>query len=167
MSTKIELTFLVADDHPLFRAAVIQVLRESFADLRIVEAASASSLDAGLEGTPQVDLVLLDLTMPGTKGFSALLRIRGKHPDVPVIVISSNDQPRVIQRARQFGAAAFIPKASPPALIHDAIAQVLEGGSWFPPITVASSKEDEELAEKLAQLTPQQFKVLLLSLIHI
>ena len=102
MSTKIELTFLVADDHPLFRAAVIQVLRESFADLRIVEAASASSLDAGLEGTPQVDLVLLDLTMPGTKGFSALLRIRGKHPDVPVIVISSNDQPRVIQRARQF-----------------------------------------------------------------
>jgi len=161
MSTKIELTFLVADDHPLFRAAVIQVLRESFADLRIVEAASASFLDAGLEGTPQVDLVLLDLTMPGTKGFSALLRIRGKHPDVPVIVISSNDQPRVIQRARQFGAAAFIPKASPPALIHDAIAQVLEGGSWFPPITVASSKEDEELAEKLAQLTPQQFKVLL------
>ena len=105
--------------------------------------------------------MLLDLTMPGTKGFSALLRIRGKHPDVPVIVISSNDQPRVIQRARQFGAAAFIPKASPPALIHDAIAQVLEGGSWFPPITVASSKEDEELAEKLAQLTPQQFKVLL------
>ncbi|MFT4191251.1 MAG: response regulator transcription factor [Comamonas sp.] len=161
MSAKPRLTFLVADDHPLFRAAVIQVLREAIVDLDIVEAASASSLEAGLEEGRQFDLVLLDLMMPGAKGFSALLALRGKCPDVPVVVISSNDHAQVVQRARQFGAAAFIPKASPPALIHTAITEVLEGGSWFPPVSVALSKEDEELAGRLAQLTPQQFKVLL------
>ena len=127
---------LVVEDQGSVRAALVAELRR--AGVSDIFEAPAGQAALHLFKTHRPDLVLLDLTMPGTKGFSALLRIRGKHPDVPVIVISSNDQPRVIQRARQFDAAAFIPKASPPALIHDAIAQVLEGGSWFPPITVAS-----------------------------
>lgn len=106
---------------------------------------------------PEVELVLLDLSMPGIRGFSALLHVRGEYPDVAVVVISSNDHPRVIRRAQQFGAAGFIPKSAP----AEAIANVLDGGSWFPPMAAERSEADAELVVRLAQLTPQQFRVLL------
>ncbi|WP_027013734.1 response regulator [Comamonas composti] len=157
----LEPTLLVADDHPLFRAAVIHVLRESMPGARVLEAASAATLGSCLEQHPQADLVLLDLSMPGTRGFSALLHVRGEYPEIPVIVISSNDHPRVIRRAQQFGAVGFIPKSSPAESIAAAIATVLDGGSWFPPMAAESSDADAALAAKLAQLTPQQFRVLM------
>ena len=154
-------TILVADDHPLFRAAVIHALREALPGATVVEAASAASLGQGLDARPDADLVLLDLTMPGAHGFSALLHVRGEHPEVPVVVISSNEHPRVIRRAQQFGAAGFIPKSSPAETIGEAVAAVLDGGAWFPPLTVERSEQDAALAARLAQLTPQQFRVLL------
>lgn len=152
---------LVADDHPLFRNAVIHVLRATVPGVRVIEAASASSLGQALAQRPDVDLVLLDLTMPGAHGFSALMHVRGEHPEVPVVVISSNDHPRVIRRAQQFGAAGFIPKSSPAESIGTAVGAVLDGGTWFPPLTAARSEADATLAARLAQLTPQQFRVLL------
>lgn len=154
-------TLLVADDHPLFRAAVIHVLREQLPDFQTLEAASTSSLSSLLSEHPEVQLVLLDLAMPGARGFSALLHVRGEYPQVPVVVISSNDHPRVIRRAQQFGAAGFIPKSAPAETMGVAIAAVLEGGSWFPAMAAERSLADAELAARLAQLTPQQFRVLL------
>lgn len=152
---------LVADDHPLFRAAVLHALRAAMPGADVVEAASAPALGQALLAHPQADLVLLDLTMPGARGFSALLHVRGEHPQVPVVVISSNDHPRVIRRAQQFGAAGFIPKSAPAEAIGEAVAAVLDGGGWFPPMAAERSEADAELAAKLAQLTPQQFRVLL------
>lgn len=152
---------LVADDHPLFRAAVLHALRAAMPAVTVVEAASAPALGESLRAYPQADLVLLDLTMPGARGFSALLHVRGEHPQVPVVVISSNDHPRVIRRAQQFGAAGFIPKSAPAEAIGEAVAAVLDGGAWFPPMAAERSEADAELAAKLAQLTPQQFRVLL------
>lgn len=154
-------TILVADDHPLFRTAVIHALREALPGATVAEAASAASLGQSLDARPDTDLVLLDLTMPGAHGFSALLHVRGEHPEVPVVVISSNEHPRVIRRAQQFGAAGFIPKSSPAETIGEAVAAVLEGGAWFPPLTAERSEQDAALAARLAQLTPQQFRVLL------
>ncbi|UOB05574.1 LuxR C-terminal-related transcriptional regulator [[Acidovorax] ebreus] len=154
-------TLLVADDHPLFRAALIQVLHERFAPLQTLEAASAATLGQALQDHPEVELVLLDLAMPGARGFSALLHVRGEYPQVPVVVISSNDHPRVIRRAQQFGAAGFIPKSAPAEDMGAAIRAVLAGGSWFPPMAAERSEADAALAAKLAQLTPQQFRVLL------
>lgn len=154
-------TLLVADDHPLFRAALIQVLHERFAPLQTLEAASAATLGQALQDHPEVELVLLDLAMPGARGFSALLHVRGEYPQVPVVVISSNDHPRVIRRAQQFGAAGFIPKSAPAEDMGAAIRAVLDGGSWFPPMAAERSEADAALAAKLAQLTPQQFRVLL------
>lgn len=154
-------TLLVADDHPLFRAALIQVLHERFAPLQTLEAASAATLGQALQDHPDVELVLLDLAMPGARGFSALLHVRGEYPQVPVVVISSNDHPRVIRRAQQFGAAGFIPKSAPAEDMGAAIRAVLDGGSWFPPMAAERSEADAALAAKLAQLTPQQFRVLL------
>jgi DNA-binding NarL/FixJ family response regulator len=154
-------TILVADDHPLFRAAVLHALRAAMPRATVLEAASAGQLGDLLDATPDADLVLLDLTMPGARGFSALLHVRGARPEVPVVVISSNDHPRVIRRAQQFGAAGFIPKSSPAEAIGEAVASVLDGGTWFPAITAERSEEDARLAARLAQLTPQQFRVLL------
>jgi DNA-binding NarL/FixJ family response regulator len=152
---------LVADDHPLFRAAVTQVIRVSFPEFEVLEASSASSLGEALAQHPQIELVLLDLTMPGTHGFSALLHVRGEHPHLPVVVISSNDQPRVVRRAQQFGASGFISKSAPAQAITQAIRAVLEGETAFPPVDAERSDADAELATRLAQLTPHQFKTLL------
>jgi DNA-binding NarL/FixJ family response regulator len=154
-------TILVADDHPLFRAAVLHALRQAMPAAAVLEASSATMLVGVLEANPEVDLVLLDLTMPGARGFSALLHVRGARPEVPVVIISSNDHPRVVRRAQQFGAAGFIPKSAPAEAIGDAVATVLEGGTWFPAIAAERSEEDARLAAQLAQLTPQQFRVLL------
>ena len=156
-----EPTFLVADDHPLFRAALVQVLREHFAHYRIVEATSAQTVGSAMQEHPEIELVLLDLAMPGARGFSSLLHLRGEYPEIPVVVISSNEHPRVIRRGQQFGAAGFIPKSAPAEEMAGAIETVLEGGSWFPPMAAARSEADAALAAKLAQLTPQQFRVLL------
>ena len=156
-----EPTLLVADDHPLFRAAVLHVLHGRLPQFRTLEAASAATLGQMLAEHPEIELVLLDLSMPGTRGFSALLHVRGEYPELPVVIISSNDHPRVIRRAQQFGAAGFIPKSAPAEAMGEAIEAVLEGGSWFPPMAAERSEADAELAAKLAQLTPQQFRVLL------
>ena len=154
-------TLLVADDHPLFRAAIIGLLRERFAPFQTLEAASAATLGQALSEHPDVELVLLDLSMPGAHGFSALLHVRGEYPQVPVVVISSNDHPRVIRRAQQFGAAGFIPKSAAAEDMALAIQTVLDGGSWFPAMAAERSEADAALAARLAQLTPQQFRVLL------
>ena len=152
---------LVADDHPLFRAAVLHALRESLPGVQVVEAATASALAPALAAHPEIELVLLDLTMPGARGLSSLVWLRGEWPQIPVVVISSNDHPRTIRRAQQFGAAGFIPKSSPAESIGAAVTAVLDGGTWFPPLTVERSEADAALASKLAQLTPQQFRVLM------
>lgn len=152
---------LVADDHPLFRAAVIQVIRGRFAEHAVLEASSANSLSAALAAHPEIELVLLDLMMPGTHGFSALLHVRGEHPQLPVVVISSNDHPRVIRRAQQFGASGFISKSASADQIAQALSDVLEGDTAFPSMEVELSEADAELAARLAQLTPHQFKTLL------
>ncbi|CAM4351231.1 MAG: response regulator transcription factor [Comamonas sp.] len=154
-------TFLVADDHPLFRAALIQMLRERFALYKIVEAASAQTVGAAMQDHPEIELVLLDLAMPGARGFSSLLHVRGEYPEVPVVVISSNEHPRVIRRAQQFGAAGFIPKSASADDMAAALLAVLDGDNWFPSMAAERSEADAALAAKLAQLTPQQFRVLL------
>ncbi len=152
---------LVADDHPLFRAAVLHALREEIDVGQTLEVASVSALTEALAVHPDVDLVLLDLTMPGARGFSSLVWLRGERPDIPVIVISSNDHPRVIRRAQQFGAAGFIPKSAPAEAIRTAVTAVMGGDTCFPPLAAERSERDAQLAARLARLTPQQFRVLL------
>lgn len=152
---------LIADDHPLFRAAVGQALKELLGDDRPLEASSFRTLEDTLMQNADVELVLLDLHMPGARGFSSLVSLRGEWSDIPVIIISSNDHPRTIRRAQQFGASGFIPKAAPVQHMMDAIRAVMAGGTWFPPLTADKSADDARLATRLAQLTPQQVRVLM------
>ncbi|HET7267291.1 MAG TPA: response regulator transcription factor [Oleiagrimonas sp.] len=154
--------FLVADDHPMFRSAVAQALQAELQGARILEAASQSALEAVLQAEPDVELILLDLMMPGTVGFSSLLWLRSEYPDLPVLVISSNDRPRTVRRAQQFGAAGFISKAAPVDKLGEAVRAVLDGELWFEGGQAERSEHDAELAARLAQLTPRQFRVLML-----
>jgi RNA polymerase sigma factor (sigma-70 family) len=158
---------IVADDHPMFRAAMLHAIDGMVAAGGVIEVASQSALDAAVEAAPQIDLVLLDLTMPGALGFSSLVRLRSERPEVPLIVISSNDHPRTVRRAQQFGAAGFVSKAAPAQTLREAVRAVMAGGTWFmlAQATLAQaerSEQDEQLAANLAQLTPQQFRVLML-----
>ncbi|WP_430390946.1 LuxR C-terminal-related transcriptional regulator [Dyella sp. 20L07] len=155
-------TILVADDHPMFRAAILHALRESLPDGRMIEVASHSALEAALAAESVIDLVLLDLTMPGAMGFSSLVLLRGERPEVPVIVCSSNDHPRTVRRAQQFGAAGFVSKSAPVGVLGEAAREVLAGGGWFSVEKAERSEQDAQLAANLAQLTPQQLRVLML-----
>lgn len=157
--------FVIADDHPLFRGALRQTLETGFAAAAIAEAGSLEEVTAALEAADETDLVLLDLAMPGVRGFSGLMYLRAQYPSVPVVVVSANEEPSTIRRCMNFGAAGFIPKSLPRDAIRAAIAAVLGGGTWIPPgVDLTSPGEDEAaaMAARLSTLTPQQVRVLMM-----
>ncbi|WP_263264020.1 response regulator transcription factor ErdR [Pseudomonas sp. RIT-PI-S] len=155
---------LIADDHPLFRSALRQALTLGLGpSARVSEAESIAELEARLAQKDDWDLVLLDLNMPGAYGFSGLVLLRGQYPQVPVVMISAQDEPSVVVRAREFGASGFIPKSSSLEVIQEAVQAVLQGDDWWPaqafePVEV--SAQARAAGEGLASLTPQQFRVL-------
>lgn len=155
---------LIADDHPLFRSALQQALTLGLgSDAHLVEVASIAELEARLNEKRDWDLVLLDLNMPGAYGFSGLVLLRGQYPQIPVVMVSAQEEAAVVQRSREFGASGFIPKSSPLETIQDAVRAVLDGDAWWPPQAeeaAALSEEVRAASEGLASLTPQQFRVL-------
>lgn len=155
---------LIADDHPLFRSALQQALSMGLgAEAHLVEVASIAELEARLNEKRDWDLVLLDLNMPGAYGFSGLVLLRGQYPQIPVVMVSAQEEAAVVQRSREFGASGFIPKSSPLETIQLAVRAVLDGDVWWPPqLEEASALSDEvrAVSEGLASLTPQQFRVL-------
>lgn len=156
--------FIVADDHPLFRAALTQALRQVASQAEIVEADSMEATNEVVARHPDADLILLDLHMPGAHGFSGLIQLRGQTPDIPVAVVSSSEEPYVVRRAIDYGASGFIPKSASLDVIAEAIGEILEGEVWLPTdIAEAmgeSSEDESRFAEAIASLTPQQFRVL-------
>jgi len=155
----------IADDHPLFRGALREAVNGLFRDAEIAEAGSFDEIVKLLEQGSELDLILLDLAMPGVRGFSGLMYLRAQYPSVPVIVVSANDDPAVIRRCMDFGASGFIPKTLGIEPIRDAIAAVLKGGVWTPPdvdLHTAADAEAVALMARLAALTPQQVRVLMM-----
>jgi DNA-binding NarL/FixJ family response regulator len=124
--------FVIVDDHPLFRGALRAALTGPYASAEIAEAGSFDEVSAILERLSDVDLVLLDLAMPGVRGFSGLMYLRAQYPNVPVVVVSGSDDPVVIRRCMDFGASGFIPKTLAVEDMREAIAAVLAGGVWTP-----------------------------------
>lgn len=158
-------TIIVADDHPLFRAALTQALRQIVPGAELVEVDSFASLDRVVAERSDVDLVLLDLHMPGTQGFSTLIFLRNAHPELPVIVVSGHDEPAIMQRALDFGASGYVPKSSSLSVMTHALQHVLAGGVWAPPQIADAPEQDAQdraLAQRIASLSPQQFKVFMM-----
>ena len=161
-------SLLIADDHPLFRAALKQAARDALGAVELFEGDSLDAVLALLDAQPQVDLVLLDLHMPGNHGLAGLATVRAQFPGVAVIVVSANDDPRVVRRALDHGAAGYLPKSAGLDELRDAIRTVLACETWLPATLRASvaraqsAPADADHASRLANLSPQQFRVLAL-----
>lgn len=155
--------FIIADDHPLFRHAMVQTLKSHFSDSDVVEAEDMQSLQQAISQNPDADLILLDLDMPGSHGFSGLAFISGHYPETPVIIVSANEQASIIHRSIEHGAAGFLPKSSPPELIGAAINQILMGELWLPadlpPANMVEDNPQAKTAEIISSFTPQQYRV--------
>jgi DNA-binding NarL/FixJ family response regulator len=156
---------LIADDHPLMVGGLRQAVLAAAPDAEITIAHDFDSMVAALDASPDTDLVLLDLTMPGVRGFSGLLFLRSQRPATPIIVVSGNEERAVIRHCMEFGAAGFIPKTNSLDTMRAAIAQVLDGGRWTPPdfdLSSAPNGQSSAMARRLASLTPQQIRVLMM-----
>jgi DNA-binding NarL/FixJ family response regulator len=143
-------------------------LREAVSGQLKADVAEAGTFDETveiLERGGEVDLVLLDLSMPGARGFSGLMYLRAQYPGVPVAVVSANDDPAIIRRCMDFGASGFIPKTLGVDSMRGAVSRILNGGVWTPPDVDLSARSDAEAAElmaRMATLTPQQVRVLMM-----
>jgi DNA-binding NarL/FixJ family response regulator len=156
---------LIADDHPLFRGALRQAVNGLFDRVDVAEAGTFEEIAAFLERGDDVDLILLDLRMPGVRGFSGLMYLRAQYPQLPIVVVSANDDPAVIRRCIEFGASGFIPKTLGIEAMRQAVARVLDGGVWTPPDIDLRGSPDAEagaMIARLSTLTPQQVRVLMM-----
>jgi DNA-binding NarL/FixJ family response regulator len=156
---------IIVDDHPLFRDALKQTLTSAFLGIVIAEAGTLEAVSDTLASDRDFDLVLLDLKMPGVQGFSGLVFLRAQYPAVPIVVISASEEPHIIRRALDLGASGYIPKSASAETMRRALAVLLDGGIWTPEIAAVETSPDSEadrLARRLATLTPQQVRVLMM-----
>lgn len=157
---------LIADDHPLYRIALVQAVRGVVPGARVDEADSLAATRLALQATPGIDLVLLDLHMPDSFGLMGLAALRAEFPAVAVAMISAHDDPVTIRRALAHGAAGFIPKSVGLAELQAALRAVLACETWMPEAMRRTleehpaAAEERALALRLGSLTPQQFRVL-------
>ena len=150
---------ILADDHPLFRAALKEAVKRTAPGRRIDETSSLretqTALDAGA-----AELVCLDLHMEDSSGFIGLAELRKAHPGAPVVVISASQSPGVAARSVEFGASGFIPKTAGMETLCDALSAVLDGEVWLPEDAESEDRESVAAAAKIATLTPAQMRVL-------
>jgi len=156
---------LIVDDHPLYRLALRGAVAAACPNCEIIEADSVGGLFDALEAHPNVDLLLLDLNLPGAYGFNALAHLRGSRPELPIIVVSASDDTRTVRQALAFGAQSFVSKSADAATIGIGVRAVLSG-EVVTPEGLGSGGEcgaDEDaidIARRMSHLTPQQFRVL-------
>lgn len=157
------LKFIIADDHPLFRGALRQVLEAVSAEVSITEVGDFESVVQLIKDQDELDLLLLDLTMPGGTGLSGLIALKALQPALPIIIVSGTDDNATISRALELGASGFIPKSTSMDGIGDAVRAVLDGDIWVPAgveITAEPDAETRDLLQRIRTLTPQQMRVL-------
>jgi DNA-binding NarL/FixJ family response regulator len=155
--------FVIADDHPLFRGALKQALAGVGNVSTILEAGDFEGAKSLVAGNEDIDLVLLDLAMPGVAGLSGLISLRGINATVPLVVVSAHDDAETVRRALELGASGFISKSASMEEIRAAVDTVLGGGVTSPAgidLGVEGDAEISDLIRRLQSLTPQQTRVL-------
>ncbi len=158
-------SFLIIDDHPLFREALGNAVRLALPDAQIFEAMSIADALQVLSAEQSIDLALLDLSLPDATGFSGFLRLRERHPRLPVAIVSSEEDQHVVREALALGAAGYLPKSTSKRELALSIEGVLSGSVSVPKEFVAASERrkadsTKALQVKLRELTPQQVRVL-------
>ncbi len=160
-------SFLVVDDHPLFREAIQLAIRLAYPEAKMAEATSIAGAKEAIAREGPFDLVLLDLSMPDTHGFDGLLELRTAYPKLPIVIVSALEDPRIVHEAMTYGAAGFIYKSARKPELVDAIRDIMGGSvslpkGYEPPQAGAQSGRLKDLSRRLASLTPQQLRVLLM-----
>jgi DNA-binding NarL/FixJ family response regulator len=158
--------FLIVEDHPLFREALESAVCLANPDAEILQATSIDGAIEVLSSTRQLDLVLLDLSMPGTTGLSGVMRVRKAFPKTPVVIVSGYEDVQIVQNVLALGVSGYIPKSTSRREIADAIGEVLRGAIYLPrryrdaAIARQSRIDNHQLLKRLHDLTPQQLRVL-------
>jgi len=153
---------IVADDHPLFRDAIIHLLERSVEKVDITQVESFGALSEALGNRKLPSLVLLDLKLSDTQGLDGLLYLKKQHPSLPVLIISAYDDGSVVRMAMQYGASGFVPKSLEMDRMAEAIHAVLDGDMWFPETSEGNGSKDTAASNAFEELTPAQLKVLAL-----
>ncbi|MGE5170576.1 MAG: response regulator [Rudaea sp.] len=155
------LCILIADDHPLMRAALTSALAGLGPDVQFVEAANHAETLARLDAAPAPDLLLLDLRMPGSRGLDGVREVRARAPHVPLAVVSAEQDAAAIRALLAMGVSGFIPKTDSPAVIASAVRLILAGGVYVPPQLVAAAQAPASgNGEAPSGLTARQMDVL-------
>lgn len=150
---------LIADDHPLVRAALTTAVRRARPDARVEEAQTLAEAVDRLRADPHVSMALLDLRMPDCEGFAGLLTLRAEFPTVPVAVVSATEDADTIRKALSFGAAGYVPKSTSLDGMAEALSALLDGDEWAPPTEPSAPVDDA--ATRIASLTPAQLRILI------
>ena len=158
--------FHIADDHPLFRSALIQVIAKHYPDAPISQSNDLDDTLSSIEKQEDIDILLLDLHMPGSQDLFGLVKIRERFPSIPVAIVSASEEQNIVNRALGHGALGYITKSLAPEEMYQALDAILAGNKWVPESYRAHlhpvSDEERSLATRIASLTPQQYKVLCL-----
>lgn len=157
---------LIVDDHPMFREALRSAIKFALADAEIFEAGSIEAARDAIRGETGIEIILLDLSLPGTSGFEGLVLLRSSFPRIPIMIVSGLDDPRIVHEAIRLGAAGFVPKSVDKSTLAKALSEVLSG-SVFVPDDLAphlpgpcAAPGSSDIATRLAELTPAQLRVL-------
>lgn len=161
---------LIADDHPLFREAITNVIEKSFPGCETIETEDLDSALSITQESDELDLILLDLNMPGMNGLNGLITLRNEAPTIPVVIVSAEEDKQIVLQAITYGAVGFITKSSPREQMTEALTQILAGNVYLPsdiirssqPENRRSSRRDENQIppELLSSLTRRQLLVL-------
>lgn len=155
---------LIVDDHPIFREGLAALLPQAGPCALVLQARDAAEGLALAAATDDLDAVLLDLSMPGVDGISAIAEFGRRRPDLPVIVLSSSEDPQDVRRALACGALGYVPKSASPGTLLAALRLVLDGNIYLPPILLGETDKQPASGEgggdASARLTDRQVEVL-------
>lgn len=132
---------LVADDHPMIREAITSAITSRFDSAAVAETEDLHGALRYAEENPDTDLILLDLNMPGMDGLNGIITLRTRHPDIPIVILSAEEEKNVVIKAVTYGAVGFITKSMPRDKITEAISQILDGQIYLPPDIIRKSNE--------------------------
>lgn len=156
---------LIADDHPLFREAITSVIEGSLDEVEILETASLEQALALTRENDDLDLILLDINMPGMHGLNGLIELRNEAPTIPVVMVSAEQDKQIVLQAITYGAVGFITKSSPRRQMTEAIAQILAGNVYLPSDIIRTTASAATGARRRSQaeerqLSPELFSAL-------
>lgn len=151
---------LIADDHPLFQSALREAVSSALPQARIQVVDNFDAVHSCLNDNEDIDLVIMDLKMPGNLGLMGLIDLRKVFPAVAIAICSANENQQMIVNALHYGAIGYIPKSLRLDQIQDAIKTIIQGNAFIPSGIVAELDPQQDVLEKLQLLTPQQLRVL-------